>query len=118
MIEGFKTYTPVRANAYSVTISKAALCVGGGWRYLLTAESYNLGNDGGKRFVLEPAKDKEGAVTLHSYSKSTNSLRCTKRDVLAFIRRKLGLKDAERLTMRAKDVDGVLMFGVLDGDVR
>lgn len=118
MMAGFRTYIPLRRGSYTVSISKTALSVGGGWRYLLTAETYNLGNDGGKRFILEPAKGKDGAISLVSSGEGSSALRCTQKAVVAFVRQKLGLKGADRLTMQAKDVDGVLMFGVLDNEVR
>lgn len=118
MIQGFKTFVPIRAGDRQIRLSRTTLTIGCGWANFLTAESYHLGFDGSGRFALEPARGATGAVRLRSADSSRRGFICYQPTVVAFIRRSLKLKDNELLTMQAKEVDGVLMFGVLDSEIR
>lgn len=120
MIQGFKTFVPSRAGDRQIRLSRTVLTIGHGWANFLTAESYHLGFDGSGRFALEPARDGTGTVRIHSSapSRRVRGFVCTQPTVVAFIRRSLKLKNNELLTMQAKEVDGVLMFGVLDSEIR
>lgn len=81
------------------------------------ADRYELGWDGGRRFVLEPGKNGKGNVRLHQYTNG-GPLICTQRLITRFLREKLKAPETGTITLTGKMVDGVLMFGIMDRDIR
>lgn len=119
MMAGFKTFVPVRGRRRGITLTANALNLSQEVVALLpAAQSYHLGYDGHRRFVLEPAEGGGGAVKLSKSSKTCTSLRCTSKQVVAFLRGKLGAPETGSVTLSYKMVDGILMFGILDREVR
>lgn len=115
---GFKTFVPIRGRRTGVTLSATALYLGAEVAAKLPkAESYNLGHDGYRRFILEPAPGQSGAVKLISCGTSS-SLRCTSKQIVRFLREKLKAPQQGSIALSHKMVDGVLMFGILDSEVR
>lgn len=119
MMAGFKTFVPIRGRRRGITLTANALNLSPEVVALLPeAQSYHLGYDGHRRFVLEPAEGAGGAVKFCRSSKTSASLRCTSKQVVPFLRDKLGAPEKGSVTLSYKLVDGVLMFGILDKEVR
>lgn len=119
MMAGFRTFVPVRGRRRGITLTANALNLSPEVVDLLpAAQSYHLGYDGHRHFVLEPAEGGGGAVTFSRCSKAYASLRCTSKQVISFLRGKLGAPETGSVTLSYKIVDGVLMFGILDREVR
>lgn len=118
-MEGFKRFVPNggKRNGFTVRVCASRVVFGAGLEPYLRAESFHLGHDGGKRFVLEPAEGRTGAVRLHTVDKG-RGFATEQASVVKFLRAALRLKEGERITMEAKGVDGVLMFGVMGNEVR
>lgn len=118
MMAGFKTVVPIRGRRRGITLSVTALNLGAEVAAQLPkASSYDLGHDGRRRFVLEPAEGKSGALRFCPSSES-GGVRCTSKPIVRFLREKLGAPDKGSVTLSYKMVEGVLMFGVLDNEVR
>ncbi len=118
MMAGFKTVVPTRGRRRCITLSVTALNLGAEVAAQLPkAPSYDLGHDGRRRFVLVPADGGSGVVKFGPECKS-GALRCTSMPIVRFLREKLGAPDKRSVTLSYKMVEGVLMFGILDGEVR
>lgn len=101
----------VLLSVYRLTVSSDLA------QQLPQADCYELGWDGGRRFVLEPGKNGKGTVRLHQYTNG-GSLICTQKPVVRFLREKLKTPETGTITLTGKMVEGVLMFGIMDRDVR
>lgn len=116
MMEGFKRYVPDRGGrGRCVTISACRLNIGPLLaQELPQSESYVLGYDGHRRFILEPAKGGLGGdVKLFPGSKAGSRF-CASKPVIRFIRQQLKAPEKGTVKLNAKMVDGVLMFGIVE----